>query len=294
MSKTSFFGDVNRSFDRAAVLLDYPQGLLDQIRSCNSVYFMQFPLKKRDGSYEVIHAWRVEHSHHRLPTKGGIRFSQMVDQDEVMALAALMTYKCAIVDAPFGGAKGGVKISVPKYTDCGDRDHHPSLHRGTVQEELHRSRHRRARARLRHRRARDGLDGGHLRHLPPRRHQRRRRGDRKAGEPGRHPRPARGDRPRRVLRHPRMPPPRRAHEEAGHGGGARRQAGRGAGARQRRVLRGEVPLRRRLPAGGPLRAGRNAGEPERARARGCDGLLAGDRSRSSASPAPRPSPILPP
>jgi glutamate dehydrogenase (NAD(P)+) len=118
VSKTSFFDDVNRSFDRAAELLDYPQGLLDQIRSCNSVYFMQFPLKKRDGTYEVIHAWRVEHSHHRLPTKGGIRFSQMVDQDEVMALAALMTYKCAIVDAPFGGAKGGVKISVPQYTDA--------------------------------------------------------------------------------------------------------------------------------------------------------------------------------
>ncbi len=115
-AKTSFFGDVNRYFDRAAALLDYPKGLLDQIRHCNSVYFMQFPIKKPMGGYEVISAWRVEHSQHRLPTKGGIRYSQAVDQDEVMALAALMTYKCAIVDAPFGGAKGGVKISVPKYS----------------------------------------------------------------------------------------------------------------------------------------------------------------------------------
>ena len=114
-SKTSFFGDVNRYFDRAAGLLNYPQGLLDQIRHCNSVYFMQFPIRKAGGGYEVISAWRVEHSQHRHPTKGGIRYSQAVDQDEIMALAALMTYKCAIVDAPFGGAKGGVKISVPKY-----------------------------------------------------------------------------------------------------------------------------------------------------------------------------------
>jgi glutamate dehydrogenase (NAD(P)+) len=112
----SFFGDVNRYFDKAAALLNYPQGLLEQIRHCNSVYFMQFPIKTAGGGYEVISAWRVEHSQHRRPTKGGIRYSQKVDQDEVMALAALMTYKCAIVDAPFGGAKGGVKISTTKYS----------------------------------------------------------------------------------------------------------------------------------------------------------------------------------
>jgi glutamate dehydrogenase (NAD(P)+) len=115
-SETSFFGDVNRYFERASGLLNYPPGLLDQIRNCNSIYFMQFPIRKAGGEYEVIKAWRVEHSQHRHPTKGGIRYSQMVDQDEVMALAALMTYKCAIVDAPFGGAKGGVQISVPQYS----------------------------------------------------------------------------------------------------------------------------------------------------------------------------------
>ena len=111
----TFFGDVNRYFRKAAALLDYPQGLLDQIRSCNSVYQMQFPIRKPGGGYEVINAWRVQHSQHRLPTKGGIRYSKTVNQDEVMALAALMTYKCAIVDAPFGGAKGGVKISRMDY-----------------------------------------------------------------------------------------------------------------------------------------------------------------------------------
>jgi glutamate dehydrogenase (NAD(P)+) len=105
-----FFQDVLKYFDRAAQFVDVPAGILDQIKYCNSVYRMRFPVKI-GNQYEVMEAYRVEHSHHKLPTKGGIRFSSAVNQDEVMALAALMTYKCAIVDVPFGGAKGGIKIS---------------------------------------------------------------------------------------------------------------------------------------------------------------------------------------
>jgi len=112
-----FFDDVSRTFDRAASFGDHPQGLLDQIKRCNSVYRFDFPLRQRDGTLEVIRAWRVEHSHHRLPLKGGIRYSAQVNEDEVMALAALMTYKCAIVDIPFGGAKGAVRIDTAAYTD---------------------------------------------------------------------------------------------------------------------------------------------------------------------------------
>ncbi len=106
----SFFQSVNDYFDQASPFTGLPYGLLDQIKACNSVYRMNFPVKVA-GEYKVIEAYRVQHSHHRLPTKGGIRYSNHVNQDEVMALAALMSYKCAIVDVPFGGAKGGVKIN---------------------------------------------------------------------------------------------------------------------------------------------------------------------------------------
>jgi glutamate dehydrogenase (NAD(P)+) len=109
---------VNSYFDKAAACFDYPPGLLDQIKVCNSVHRMAFPLKRDDGSIEVIHGWRAQHSLHRLPTKGGIRFAPEVNEDEVMALAALMTYKCALVDVPFGGAKGAVRIDRTRYSDA--------------------------------------------------------------------------------------------------------------------------------------------------------------------------------
>jgi len=115
MDNTHFFGDVCQNFDHAAQFTNHDAGLLDQIKSCNSVYRFRFPIR-RGNSFEVIDAWRVEHSHHQSPTKGGIRYSEMVNEDEVMALAALMTYKCAIVNVPFGGAKGGIKINPKNYT----------------------------------------------------------------------------------------------------------------------------------------------------------------------------------
>ncbi|GAB2687502.1 Glu/Leu/Phe/Val dehydrogenase [Mucilaginibacter koreensis] len=113
---THFFADVCKNFDYAAQFTQHDAGLLDQIKSCNSVYRFRFPIRKGNG-FEVIDAWRVEHSHHQSPTKGGIRYSEMVNEDEVMALAALMTYKCAIVNVPFGGAKGGIKINPKAYTE---------------------------------------------------------------------------------------------------------------------------------------------------------------------------------
>ena len=117
MSNISFFAQVNANFDHAAALTDHSPGLLEQIKQINSVIHFTFPLKRDDGSMEVIHAWRAEHSQHRLPTKGGIRYATTVNEDEVMALAALMTYKCAIVNVPFGGAKGGVRIDARSYSE---------------------------------------------------------------------------------------------------------------------------------------------------------------------------------
>ncbi len=112
----SFFKSVETSFDKAAKFTKWDKGLLEQIKACNSVYSMRFPVKMDDGRIEVIEAYRVQHSQHKSPCKGGIRFSDEVNQDEVMALASLMTYKCAIVNVPFGGGKGGIKINPKKYS----------------------------------------------------------------------------------------------------------------------------------------------------------------------------------
>jgi glutamate dehydrogenase (NAD(P)+) len=105
-----FLESVNRTFDRAAATLELPPGLAEHIRGCNEVVQLRFAVEMR-GGYQVFTGWRAVHSDHRLPVKGGMRYAPIVDQDEVEALAALMSYKCAIVDVPFGGSKGGWRSS---------------------------------------------------------------------------------------------------------------------------------------------------------------------------------------
>jgi len=115
VEEMTFLQSVSYFYDRAAQLTDFPKEMLNYIKTCKSVIQVNFPIEKRDGTVEMIRAYRAHHSEHRLPTKGGIRFADNVTEDEVKALSALMTFKCAVVDVPFGGAKGGVVIDSKKY-----------------------------------------------------------------------------------------------------------------------------------------------------------------------------------
>ena len=112
---TSFLESVDLCFDRAANALNLPDGLAQQIRTCNAICEIKFGVELR-GGYEIFTGWRATHSEHALPAKGGIRYAPFCDQQEVEALAALMTYKCSIVNVPYAGSKGALKVDPKKYS----------------------------------------------------------------------------------------------------------------------------------------------------------------------------------
>jgi len=114
-SGLSFRQSVEHMVDHAIGIMELEPGMGDALKTCRSVLQVSFPIEI-DGKAEMFTGWRAVHSDHRLPSKGGIRYAPNVDQDEVEALAALMTYKCAIVDVPYGGSKGGLCIDPRKYT----------------------------------------------------------------------------------------------------------------------------------------------------------------------------------
>jgi glutamate dehydrogenase (NAD(P)+) len=111
-----FLEMVKMNFDTAAKYVAVPADVMEVIKACNSLVRVNFPLRRDNGQVEVIRGYRAQHSHHRMPCKGGIRYSEEVDLQEVEALASLMTLKCAVVDVPFGGAKGGIAINPRNYS----------------------------------------------------------------------------------------------------------------------------------------------------------------------------------
>ncbi len=112
----SFRDSVNQMFNQAIKLMNLPEGLEEKIRVCNATYTVRFGVRLR-GSIHTFTGYRSVHSEHMEPVKGGIRYALSVNQDEVEALAALMTFKCALVETPFGGSKGGLCIDPKEWKE---------------------------------------------------------------------------------------------------------------------------------------------------------------------------------
>ncbi len=116
IKEPSFRESVDLMFNRAVAIMDLPPGLEEKIRVCNATYTVRFGVRLR-GQIQTFVGYRSVHSEHMEPVKGGIRYSMAVNQDEVEALAALMTYKCALVETPFGGSKGGLCLDPREYDE---------------------------------------------------------------------------------------------------------------------------------------------------------------------------------
>lgn len=115
VSSAGFLESVDQNFRHAMSFLDLPDGLAERIIQCNSTYTVRFGVRLRGRMYSFI-GWRSIHSEHCEPVKGGIRYASNADAEEVEALAALMTLKCSLVDVPFGGSKGALKIDPREWT----------------------------------------------------------------------------------------------------------------------------------------------------------------------------------
>jgi glutamate dehydrogenase (NAD(P)+) len=217
------FEAVNHQFDRAARQLDLPEYTQISLKTPYREVMVELPLRCADGEIRTYHGYRVQHNNARGPMKGGLRYHPEVDLDEVRALASLMTWKTAVVDLPYGGAKGGIDCD-PRALERGRPGaDHAHLHR--AHPPVHRRQRGHPRAGREHQPAGDGLDRGRVLQVP-RLHPRR--GDRQAAGAGRLARPRLGHRARRALRRRDTPPRTPGWSWTAHG--------RRAGIRQRRVV----------------------------------------------------------
>ncbi|MEL7433496.1 MAG: Glu/Leu/Phe/Val dehydrogenase dimerization domain-containing protein, partial [Chloroflexota bacterium] len=117
LPKATFSQNVDRMVNRALTYIAVDDGMKDEIKACNSIIKVRFPAQMDDKSFRVFTGYRATHSDHRLPVKGGIRYAEHVTSDEVEALASLMTYKCALVNVPFGGSKGGLQLNPREFSE---------------------------------------------------------------------------------------------------------------------------------------------------------------------------------
>ncbi|PPR47132.1 MAG: Glutamate dehydrogenase [Alphaproteobacteria bacterium MarineAlpha5_Bin9] len=115
-NRPTFLANVDKMIDEAIEAVKIDQNISKILKTCRSVLQVKFPVRIK-GKTEIFYGWRAVHSTHRLPAKGGLRYSINVNQEEVEALASLMTFKCAVADIPFGGAKGGLLINPKKYDE---------------------------------------------------------------------------------------------------------------------------------------------------------------------------------
>lgn len=112
-----FLEMVKEHFNWAAAHSGVETDLLNLIRECDTAIRFNIPIERDDGKIEVLTCYRAQHKHHKLPVKGGTRFALDVDLAEVEALSALMTFKLAVHNIPFGGAKGGIWMDPRKYSN---------------------------------------------------------------------------------------------------------------------------------------------------------------------------------
>ena len=195
----TIFGAMLQEFDSAARLMDLEPGIWKILTSPKRQITVSCPIQMDNGEIEVFTGYRVQYNISLGPAKGGIRYHPDVSLDEVTALAAWMTWKCAVAQIPFGGGKGGDHLRPDAHVAPRDRVADSPLRRRDHRR--HRTRQGRARTRRQHQRAGDGVDHGHL--LDARRAHRDGDRDRQARGARRLAGPSRGHRPRRDDLHAR-------------------------------------------------------------------------------------------